>query len=173
MTLEEAINHLEETLDDKDKEWNCEACKNEHEELLGFLKELQNYRALEKMAVERATQIQNRSEVIKMRPFKTSRGYPESRFENEISDTIRAYLTKPYRNQDVFLLKDIDFYVSGIRISIAFWYTGYIEVNEFNIITNIYFSLGKSHNCVLRAGVQKAVDRFIGRKMEVPWEVNK
>ena len=44
MKLEEAIKHLEKTLDDKSKEWNCNECRQEHEELLGFLKELKGYR---------------------------------------------------------------------------------------------------------------------------------
>ena len=40
MTLEEAIIHLQETLEDKNHEWSCEACKAEHEQLLTWLKEL-------------------------------------------------------------------------------------------------------------------------------------
>lgn len=43
MTLDEAILHLSETLNDKSKKW-CEECKKEHEQLLSFLKELKKYR---------------------------------------------------------------------------------------------------------------------------------
>ncbi len=45
MTLEEAIKHLEETLDDPTRVWSCAACKAEHEQLLGWLRELQALRA--------------------------------------------------------------------------------------------------------------------------------
>lgn len=38
MTLNEAIEHLEDLL--KNKEFSCESCKEEHEQLLIWLKEL-------------------------------------------------------------------------------------------------------------------------------------
>ncbi len=44
MTLDEALKHLEEKTDDKDYEWPCEECKQEHEQLLGWLKELKGLR---------------------------------------------------------------------------------------------------------------------------------
>jgi len=44
MTLDEAIKHLEEKTDDKDYEWPCEECKQDHEQLLGWLKELNGLR---------------------------------------------------------------------------------------------------------------------------------
>lgn len=40
MTLEQAINHLEEELKNK-QDWSCVACKEEHQQLLSWLKELQ------------------------------------------------------------------------------------------------------------------------------------
>lgn len=40
MTLDDAINHLENTLSDNEHEWSCEDCKKEHEQLLEWLKEL-------------------------------------------------------------------------------------------------------------------------------------
>lgn len=42
MSLEEAISHLKELLDNHDFE--CLKCKQNHEELLGFLKELKQRR---------------------------------------------------------------------------------------------------------------------------------
>lgn len=48
MSLDEAIKHLEESLADKNKDWSCEACKQEHEQLLGWLKELKNYHEVNK-----------------------------------------------------------------------------------------------------------------------------
>jgi len=39
MTLEQAISHLEEELENK-QDWSCVACKEDHEQLLGWLKEL-------------------------------------------------------------------------------------------------------------------------------------
>lgn len=40
MIFDEAIKHLEETLSDKNHKWSCESCKQEHEQLLEWLKEL-------------------------------------------------------------------------------------------------------------------------------------
>ncbi len=43
MKLDEAIKHLEEELKNK-QDWSCVACKEEHEQLLSWLKELQKAR---------------------------------------------------------------------------------------------------------------------------------
>lgn len=43
MDLEEAISHLEELIDNHDFE--CLECKRNHEDLLGFLRELKQRRA--------------------------------------------------------------------------------------------------------------------------------
>lgn len=40
MELYEAISHLEETLSDKNHKWSCDQCREEHEQLLRWLKEL-------------------------------------------------------------------------------------------------------------------------------------
>lgn len=40
MTLDEAIEHLEDSI--KNKEFSCESCKEEHKQLLEWLKELRN-----------------------------------------------------------------------------------------------------------------------------------
>lgn len=39
MTLEEAIQHLRESLADPTHEWGCEECKQEHEQLLEWLED--------------------------------------------------------------------------------------------------------------------------------------
>lgn len=44
MRLEEAIDHLEEMLADENHEWPCDECREEHEQLLGWLKELKGLR---------------------------------------------------------------------------------------------------------------------------------
>lgn len=44
MNLEEAIAHLEETLQDPQHLWDCETCKSEHQQLLEWLKELKKRR---------------------------------------------------------------------------------------------------------------------------------
>lgn len=44
MRLEEAIDHLEEMLANENHEWSCEECRKEHEQLLGWLKELKGLR---------------------------------------------------------------------------------------------------------------------------------
>lgn len=46
MTLDEAIQHLRETLQDETHDWGCEACRQEHIELLSFLLELKAYRII-------------------------------------------------------------------------------------------------------------------------------
>lgn len=38
--LKEAIEHLEDTLNDPDHDWGCEECKKEHEQLRNWLIEL-------------------------------------------------------------------------------------------------------------------------------------
>lgn len=42
MTLDEAIEHLEDSL--KNKEFSCEECKDKHRQLLEWLKELKSYK---------------------------------------------------------------------------------------------------------------------------------
>lgn len=42
--LDEAIQHLRETLADPTHKWGCEECKKEHEQLLEFLQELKLFR---------------------------------------------------------------------------------------------------------------------------------
>ena len=49
MTLDEAIEHLEESLADKNKWIDCDECKKEHIQLRDWLNELKWYR--EKYAV--------------------------------------------------------------------------------------------------------------------------
>ena len=44
LTLEEAIEHLKETLNNPEHEWSCAECKAEHEQLLEWLKELKALR---------------------------------------------------------------------------------------------------------------------------------
>lgn len=44
MKLDEVIKDLEEKIDDKDFEWPSEECRQEHEQLLGWLKELKDLR---------------------------------------------------------------------------------------------------------------------------------
>lgn len=44
MGLEEAIIHLERSLLDPEKDWGCIECREEHIQLLNFLKELKEYR---------------------------------------------------------------------------------------------------------------------------------
>lgn len=39
MTLNEAIEHLESELSDKDHNWGCEECRQEHAQLLEWLKD--------------------------------------------------------------------------------------------------------------------------------------
>lgn len=44
MTLTEAIAHLDESLKDKNHEWACEECKEEHIQLKNWLEELSQRR---------------------------------------------------------------------------------------------------------------------------------
>lgn len=46
MSLEEAIKHLEEELEIKE-DWSCVACKEDHQQLLEWLKELQSIKSVE------------------------------------------------------------------------------------------------------------------------------
>ena len=40
MTLDEAIEHLNETLNSTDRMWSCDSCRHEHEQLRNWLIEL-------------------------------------------------------------------------------------------------------------------------------------
>lgn len=42
MTLDEAIIHLEETLNDSNHEFSCEECREQHVQLLGWLNDLRD-----------------------------------------------------------------------------------------------------------------------------------
>lgn len=46
MKLNEAISHLEKSLADPSHDWGCEECKAEHEQLLEWLTELKDLRAI-------------------------------------------------------------------------------------------------------------------------------
>ena len=46
MTLDEAIEHLEDSIENK--EFSCESCKEEHKQLLEWLKELRNLKEKKK-----------------------------------------------------------------------------------------------------------------------------
>ena len=54
MTLQEAIDHLKDTLSDIDHKWNCDKCREEHEQLLEWLIELQKYRKVAKEIIDLA-----------------------------------------------------------------------------------------------------------------------
>lgn len=54
MNLEEAIQHLSESLNDKSHNWGCKECRQEHEQLLSFLLELKKRRNAAKVSVEDA-----------------------------------------------------------------------------------------------------------------------
>lgn len=41
MTLRQAIEHLDESLGDTSRDWGCEDCKREHEQLRAWLVELE------------------------------------------------------------------------------------------------------------------------------------
>ena len=45
MTLEEAIQHLKESLADTTHKWGCEECKQEHEQLLEWLEDYKQLKA--------------------------------------------------------------------------------------------------------------------------------
>jgi hypothetical protein len=49
MTLNEAIEHLYESLNDPAHNWSCEECKHEHEQLLAWLNELDGLRNAKKI----------------------------------------------------------------------------------------------------------------------------
>ena len=44
ITLDEAIKHLQDSLNDETHKWTCKECKEEHEQLLNFLLELKELR---------------------------------------------------------------------------------------------------------------------------------
>lgn len=68
MTLEQAINHLEEELNTK-QDWSCVACKEEHKQLLEWLKELQEIKSAEPSeAMEKLEMLSDCAEAMKEAP---------------------------------------------------------------------------------------------------------
>lgn len=61
MTLEQAIQHLKDSLSDPNHDWGCDGCKNEHSQLLMWLEELLYTRAF----LDRLAEIQ-RSDIFKL-----------------------------------------------------------------------------------------------------------
>lgn len=53
MTLEDAVVHLDETLNDQNHDWGCDACKQEHVQLREWLAELQKLRSTDGGSVVR------------------------------------------------------------------------------------------------------------------------
>jgi hypothetical protein len=51
MKLEEAIEHLNESLNDPNRDWGCEECKQEHVQLLEWLVELKERRTADVLPV--------------------------------------------------------------------------------------------------------------------------
>jgi hypothetical protein len=47
-SLEDAIQHLKDILNDPKRDWPCEECKKEHEQLLAWLEELKAIKDKEK-----------------------------------------------------------------------------------------------------------------------------
>lgn len=47
-SLEDAIQHLKDILNDPKHDWPCEECKKEHEQLLAWLEELKAIKDKEK-----------------------------------------------------------------------------------------------------------------------------
>jgi hypothetical protein len=44
MSLEESIEHLRDIINDPNHVWSCESCKQEHQQLLNWLLELEELR---------------------------------------------------------------------------------------------------------------------------------
>lgn len=66
MKLEEAIKHLNESLTDPGHNWGCEECKEEHEQLLEWLRELKDLREDNKVLISECDRlIKEKGELLK------------------------------------------------------------------------------------------------------------
>lgn len=93
MTLEQAINHLEEELKNK-QDWSCVACKEEHEQLLEWLKELQaikNAKPSEALSAFRSVEL----------TLKENRFLNEGSFLIDNLNTIKNYILKAQEQEKV------------------------------------------------------------------------
>ena len=90
-TLEGAIKHLSESLNDPLKDWGCAECKKEHEDLFEFLKELKAYRESGLSASEVFNLSRNNSkELERLRElFKKQTGEVE-RLRGELDEKTRS-----------------------------------------------------------------------------------
>ena len=64
MTLDEAIRHLQDILGDPEHQWSCDACRQEHEELLEFLQELKTARIRLLYIEDQNPELATRSEMV-------------------------------------------------------------------------------------------------------------
>lgn len=69
MTLEEAIAHLDESLNDPNRDWGCEECKNEHLQLRNWLQELKERRASNVKPVVQGEWIEKEVEVCRVKSY--------------------------------------------------------------------------------------------------------
>lgn len=139
MTIEQAINHLEEELKNK-QDWSCVACKEEHEQLLGWLKELQ------------AIKNTNPSEAMKCleKPIiKFARTSEDIDFRHyEEYDTIKNYILKAQEQEKALKIikeKNVDYRA----LKNAKTYKEYNAlILDFNptITTSVYFLVEEEFN---------------------------
>lgn len=69
MTLQEAIDHLKELLDDPNHEWSCAECKVQHRQLLGWLEELKYAReSMAEISVTVSEILKTLEEIVDKKP---------------------------------------------------------------------------------------------------------
>ena len=98
MVLKDAINHLEEELNTK-QDWSCVACKEDHEQLLEWLKELQ--------AIKNADSNEALNALENMYFLCTPQLYYDRL--DKYNDTIKNYILKAQKQEeDIIQFKEID-----------------------------------------------------------------
>ena len=139
MLLKDAINHLEEELKIKE-DWSCVACKEEHEQLLSWLKELQ--------AIKEAKPSEALESLEKVKGYRTGGIISFEVFleETEEYNTLKQALLKAQEQEKVLNIitkKNIDIF--ELKISKKVEEYNAVVKRPFDTLTQEEFKLLKEY----------------------------
>lgn len=121
MTLEEAIQHLKESLADHMHKWDCEECNAEHEQLLEWLEDYKqlksDYIDIDKQLRTANTEIDRLQSVSSLIPC--SERLPE-KDGNYLCISNNEYKILPYRNGEFYCIC-FDAVLRCCNSSVAHW----------------------------------------------------
>ena len=138
MILKDAIKHLEQELNDK-QDWSCVACKEDHEQLLSWLKELQVIKDADSNdALEKLDSMYHLC-TPQHYYFKLDNCY--NTIKNYIlkaQDKVKAFDLINEKDVDIKLLKwaypSVEAYNTKVRVEKDYWWRKELTKEEFEFI---------------------------------------